>query len=176
MLKEKEAPMKAPRILPVALASVLAAAAGAAFAGTAQVRFIDPDRMSDLAANKWQERENIEALTRHIQHLAARLPADQVLQVDVLDVDLAGSPVFSSRKGEYLRIMNNRADAPKIHLRWTLQAAGQTSTGEDRLTDLDYVHHELPTRRSSTPLFYEKRLLDQWFSQHFVPEKQADAR
>jgi hypothetical protein len=171
-----EAPMKALRFLVVALASMLAVAAGAAFAGTAEVRFVDPDRMSDLAANKWQQDENIQALTRYIQQLAARLPADQVLHVDVLDVDLAGSPVFSSRRGENLRIMNNRADAPKLHLRWTLQAAGQTSNGEDRLTDLDYVHHQLASRRSSTPLYYEKRLLDEWFSQHFVPEKQADAR
>jgi hypothetical protein len=168
--------MKAPRILSIALASTLAMAGGAALAGTAEVRFVDPDRMSDLASNKWQERESIEALTNHIQHLAARLPADQVLKVDVLDVDLAGSPVFSSRKGENLRIMNNRADAPKIHLRWTLQAAGQTTTGEERLTELDYVHHDLASRRSSTPLYYEKRLLDQWFGQHFVPERQADAR
>ena len=168
--------MKSPRIVPALLASMLALATGAAFAGTAEVRFIDPDRMSDLAATKWQERETIEALTRHIQHLAARLPADQVLKVDVLDVDLAGSPVFSSRKGENLRIMNNRADAPKLHLRWALQSPGRASNGEDRLTDLDYVHHELASRRSSTPLYYEKRLLDQWFSQHFVPEKQADAR
>lgn len=164
--------MKAPRML----FSALALAACAAFAGTAEVRFIDPDRMSDLAANKWQEKDNIEALTRHIQHLAARLPADQVLQVDVLDVDLAGSPVFSSRKGEYLRIMNNRADAPKIHLRWTLQAAGRSTSGEERLTDLDYVNHHLASRQSSTPHYYDKRLLDQWFSQQFAPERQADAR
>jgi hypothetical protein len=176
MLRKKESPMKAPHLLAVLLASMLAMAGGAAFAGTAEVRFIDPDRMSDLAANKWQEKENIDALTRHVQHLAARLPADQVLRVDVLDVDLAGSPVFSSRKGENLRIMNNRADAPKLHLRWTLQGAGQTTNGEDRLTQLDYVHHDLASRRSSTPLYYEKRLLDQWFSQHFVPERQADAR
>jgi len=168
--------MNASRIFSIALASTLAMASGAAVAGTAEVRFVDPDRMSDLAANKWQERDNIEALTNHIKHLAARLPANQVLQVDVLDVDLAGSPVFSSRKGENLRIMNNGADAPKIHLRWTLQAAGQTSTGEERLTELDYVHHELASRRSSTPLYYEKRLLDQWFSQHFAPQRQADAR
>lgn len=164
--------MKAPRMFVVALAL----GACGAFAGTAEVRFIDPDRMSDLAANKWQEKETIEALTHHIQHLAARLPADQALHVDVLDVDLAGSPVFSSSRGENLRIMNNRADAPKFHLRWTLQAAGRTASGEDRLTDLDYVNHHLANRQSSTPLYYEKRLLDQWFSQHFGPEKQADAR
>jgi hypothetical protein len=164
--------MKASRTLIAALAL----AGSAAFAGTAEVRFVDPDGFTDLATNKWEQQDNIQALTRHIEHLAQRLPADQVLRVDVLDVDLAGSPVFSSRKGQHLRVMNNRADAPKFHLRWTLQAAGQVRNGEDRLTDLDYVNHYLPTRRSSTPLYYEKRLLDEWFSRNFVPERQAYAR
>lgn len=164
--------MKASRIL----AAALALAGGAAIAGTAEVRFVDPDRMSDLAANKWEEQDNIQALTRHIQHLAQRLPADQVLQVDVLDVDLAGSPVFSARRGQHLRVMTNRADAPELHLRWTLRSPGQVRNGEDRLTDLDYANHYLASRRSSTPLYYEKRLLDEWFSRNFVPQKQAYAR
>lgn len=158
------------------LAAALALAGSAAFAGTVQVRFVDPDRMSDLSANKWEEQEHIQALTRHFEQLGARLPADQVLHVDVLDVDLAGSPVFSARRGQQLRIMNNRADAPKFHLRWTLQAKGQVQSGEDRITDLDYVNHELASRRSSTPLYYEKRLIDRWFDGHFAAGRQADAR
>ena len=165
--------MKASRILLAALAL----AGSSAFAGTAEVRYIDPDRFSDLAANKWEEQDNLQALTRHLQHLAQRLPADQVLRVDVLDVDLAGTPVFSSRKGQNLRIMRNAADSPKIHLRWTLETRGQVvRTGEARLTDLDYASHYLPTRRSSTPLYYEKRLLDEWFGREFMPQQQAYAR
>lgn len=164
--------MKASRIL----LSALALAAGTAYAGTAEVRFVDPADMTDLATNKGDERETIQALTRHVERLAQALPSDQLLRVDVLDVDLAGRSIPSARRGDRIRIVRNGADSPSIHLRWTLQARGQVlRTGEDRLTQLDYLHHGLASDRTSTPLYDEKKLLDEWFSREFA-QKQADAR
>src|SRR3569832_2616149 len=142
--------MKPSRILPV----VLALAAAGAFAGTAQVRFIDPDNFTDLAANKGDEAQTIRALTAHMQRLAERLPADQVLNVDVLDVHLAGRSVPSARRGDRIRIVKNGADVPFINLRWSLQSRGQVlRSGEERLTALDYMHNDLPSRRASEPLY-----------------------
>jgi hypothetical protein len=161
--------MSLPRIF--AVAALLASSA--AFAGTADVKFIDPDNFSDLATNKWEEPDTMKAIANHIQHLAQQLPSDQVLHVDVLDVDLAGSWRQTSRGR--IRTVTNRADPPKFHLRYTLESRGQVlRTGDERLTDIDYTHHVF-LNRTSTPLYYEKRLLDQWFARDFGTQLQASA-
>lgn len=155
---------------PASLRILLAAAAlssASAFAGTADVKFTDPDRMSDLATNRSEQSDTMNALSRHIQLLAARLPAGQVLHVEFLDVDLAGS-WHETPRGR-VRTMKNRADPPRFHLRYTLEANGQVlRSGEERLTDLDYTNHVFP-QRTSTPLYYEKRVLDEWFAREFGP-------
>lgn len=154
--------MNRSRILCVAAAALSCAAA---FAGTADVKFVDPDGMSDLATNRSEQPDTIKALTRHVELLAARLPADQVLHVEFLDVDLAGS-WHETPRGR-VRTMRNRADPPKFHLRYTLESNGQVlRSGEERLTDLDYTNHLFP-QRTSTPLYYEKRVLDDWFAREF---------
>jgi hypothetical protein len=154
--------------------AALALACGSAFAGTVEVRYIDPDNFSDLATNRWQERDTMEALTRYLQQLGQQLPADQVLRVDVLDVDLAGT--WRETPRGRIRVERNRADPPKIHVRWALESGGQVlRSGEDRLTDLDYTHH-LATYRSSTPYYYEKLVLHDWFRRNFAPELQAYVR
>jgi hypothetical protein len=104
---------------------LLAAAAlvsSTAFAGTADVKFIDTDNMTDLATNRFEEADTMRVVTNHIQRLAQQLPADQVLHVDVLDVDLAGT-WKETRRGR-IRTVTNRADPPKFHLRYTLESHG----------------------------------------------------
>jgi hypothetical protein len=150
---------------------VLAAAAllsTAAFAGTADVKFIDPDRMSDLATNQWEEADTMKAIANHFQQLAARLPADQVLHVEVLDVDLAGNWRQTSRGR--IRTVTDRADPPKFHLRYTLESQGQVlRRGDDRVTELAYTSG-VYAGRTSTPLYYEKRVMDEWFARTFAPQ------
>jgi hypothetical protein len=156
------------------LLAALALACGSAFAGTVEVRYIDPDHFSDLANDRSQERDTMEALTRYMQQLGRQLPADQVLRVDVLDVALAGA--WRETPRGRIRVARGRADPPKIHVRWTLESGGRVlRSGEDHLTDLDYTHH-LTTYRSSTPFYYEKRVLNDWFRRNFAPEMQAYVR
>lgn len=153
------------------LFAALAISSGAAFGGTADVRFIDPDRFSDLATTSGGEREAMSTLASQFQQLAARLPADQVLRVEVLDVDLAGD-VRPTHRGN-VRVNNGRADAPMIRLRYTLEAGGQVlKRGDERLTDLGY-QRMTDSWRSTSHLHYEKRLLSQWFTRNFTPEAQA---
>ena len=149
----------------------LAFACGAACAGTAEVRFIAPERFADLATNTFQESDTLDALARHVQRLAAQLPADQVLRVDVLDVDLAGR-AQPTRRGN-VRVANGLADAPMIHLRYTLESRGQpVRNGEERLVDLGYTDQR-PTWRATGPYYYEKKLLSDWFARSFLPQTQA---
>lgn len=154
------------------LSRILFAAAAlvssAAFAGSVDVKFIDPDNMTDLATNKYEEADTMKALTNYLQHLAARLPADQVLHVDFLDVDLAGT-WRETRRGR-IRTVANRADPPKFHVRYTLESQGKVlGSGDEHITDLDFTNHVF-LNRTSTPLYYEKRLLDDWFARNFAPQ------
>lgn len=161
--------MKPTRILLAAVMSALASAA--AFAGTADVRYIDPDRFTDLATMRSQEHANMTAFESHIRELAAGLPAGQVLRVDVLDVDLAGT-VRHNRAGDR-RVASGLADSPHFYLRYALESNGQVvKSGQDRVSDLDY-NHGFAAVRSNSPLYYEKRLLTRWFTGNFMPEAQA---
>jgi hypothetical protein len=156
------------------LFAAVALASSAAFAGTVDVKFIDPDHFSDLATNSADEPEVMGMLTRHLQNLGAQLPANEVLHVDVMDVDLAGEWRVTSRGR--VRTVGNRHDPPKFLLRYTLEQQGQVlRSGEDRVTDLDYANR-FTTRASNEPLYYEKRLLSEWFARGFGAQAQALAR
>lgn len=140
-------------------------ACSTAFAGTAEVKFVDPARFTDLATSRAQEAETMNALASHLQRLAAGLPADQVLRVDVLDVDLAGY-AHPTRRGN-VRVNNGLSDAPMVYLRYTLEANGQPiKTGEERVTDLGYQDAS-GSWRSHGQFYYEKRLLTDWFGRTF---------
>jgi hypothetical protein len=163
--------MKRTRHLLAAAAMLASLAASQAFAGEVVVRFIDPDRFTDLGTQRSDEAANMRALGAHLQQLGARLPAGQVLRVDVLDVDLAGY-VRHGRVGDR-RVASGRADAPHFQLRYSLESGGKVvKTGTEQLTDLDYIHG-LAGGPAHGPLHYEKRLLTTWFNASFVPESQA---
>jgi len=164
--------MNRSRIL-FAIAAAAAVVSSAAFAGTADVKFIDPDNMTDLATNKFEEADTMRTLTNYVQHLAERLPADQVLHVEFLDVDLAGT--WRETKRGRVRTVKNRADPPKFHVRYSLESQGKVvRSGDERLTDLDYTNHVF-LGSTSTPLYFEKRVLDKWFTRSFTPQV-ADSR
>jgi hypothetical protein len=162
--------MKASRI---ALAA-LALCSGAAFAGTAEVRFVNPEKFADIGTFKSDEQPNMDTLSHYIGQLARQLPADQTLRVDVIDVDLAGD-VRQTRNGP-LRVARE-SGFPVIELRWSLESGGHVlRSGEARLTDLNYRHHLKRAGYSTTSLYYEKYMLEEWFRREFAPGVQAYAR
>lgn len=149
--------------------SSLAAAAFAATAGTVNVSFVNPSSYWDAGTSTWDEEANLKTLATHLQRLGQRsLPADQVLQVEVLQVDLAGTVRPFHRDASSVRVITGGADWPKINLRYSLQAGGKTiASGTDWVSDTDYTHG-LAARGDNEPLFYEKRMLNTWFRMRFV--------
>jgi hypothetical protein len=92
----------------------------------------------------------------------------------VLDVDLAGE-VRLTRNGA-IRVARDVA-FPAMHVKWSLESGGRVlRSGDQRLTDLNYRHHIRDARYSTTSLYYEKRMLDDWFRNEFAPQTQAYAR
>jgi hypothetical protein len=156
-----------------ALSAVAAPAALAA--GAVEVSFIEPARYSDAGKDLTEARRNEETLDHFLHNLGERyLGASQMLKIDVLDLDLAGTVRPSPRSGTELRIVRGAADVPRIRLRYSLSEGGTVvKTAEETVTDLNYARH--PTDYSqSDPLRYEKRMLADWFKARFVNHK-ADA-
>lgn len=147
---------------------LLACVAAAASAGTVDVQLNNPANFSDAGTAAWEEQDNAEALARHLQALGQKwLPAGHQLQVELLDIDLAGTVRYGGR--EPVRVVRGGADFPRLHLRYTLQAPGQPAVrGEEHLADLDYTRRIGQHRAAREDLFYEKRMLGDWFRQRFA--------
>ena len=107
---------------------------------------------------------------RHLQHLGELYLAPGLrLQIEVLEVDLAGRLEMVGRSLRLVRVLRARFDAPRLVLRYTLRAGEQVlQRGEDSLTDPMYLDHA-HGRINEEPLFYEKQLLDDWFKARFGP-------
>lgn len=147
------------------LLTVAALAAGslAQAAGTVQVSFDKPDEFVDIGHNRWDQDRTLDQLREVFKGWAAKLPDGQTLKVEVLDVDLAGR--LQPRRGDEIRVLNGRADWPRIKLRWTLSAGDRTlKSGEDDLADMAYLQTFGGLDRSLS-LPYEGRMLERWFAE-----------
>lgn len=153
-------------LIRAAVSLVLAGLATAAAAGQVEVVFVEPARFSDAGFGEAETGRTVDALTRHLQGFASRLPEGQALRVEVLDVDRAGWIVPGSRRD--VRVLRGSADAPSIHLRYALTSEGRTLlAGEERLTDLDYLSSSA-LKQVSGDYGHELRLLDEWFTERLA--------
>jgi hypothetical protein len=153
--------------------SSLVAAACAAAAGTVDVSFVNAGNYWDSGTSIWDQSDNLKMLATHLQKLGQHwLPPGQVLKVEVLQVDLAGT-VRPLRGRNAVRVITGNADSPKMQVRYVLQAGGITlASGEEWVTDLDYTHGMVNPYHSES-LYYEKRMLDKWFKKRFVDSQAA---
>lgn len=152
--------------LATGVALLLAPAAQAA--GRVEVSFKDPLNFTDIGRGPIDTERHVKLLTEHLQALGRRLPDDQVLKVEVLDVDLAGTvePMFRHR--EDVRVLKGSTDWPVITLRYTLTAGGRTlGSGEETLKDMAYLFG-LRGLRADEPLAYDRRLLTRWFEERIL--------
>ena len=157
--------MKLP-IRQAAMAGLLALTAGAAFAG-ATVTYVQPERFSDIPFSHADRERVLADMTSHFNKLATKLPAGQELTVEVLDIDLAGD-TWPTHMAHDLRILNGRADWPRMQLRYTITAGGQVvRSGEEHLSDMSYLHQANRIDRQDS-LRYEKKMLDDWFKERFA--------
>ena len=151
------------KFLQLAAITAIALATAANASAAATVTFANTEKMSDVPRDK-SEREAMESeLTDHFKRLAAKLPAGQELKVDVLDIDLAGD-VFPRISIRDIRVFRDRADWPRMHLRFSIEQDGKVlKSGERSLGDVAYM---MGGSRYGNELYrYEKKMLDTWFRQ-----------
>jgi hypothetical protein len=149
--------MNASRTIAAATLALAASLSPAHAAGTLELHWVQPDRYSDAGLGGPERDRTLAALGAHLRKLVTRLPDGQTLQLEVLDLHLAGEREPALRQD--VRVLRGRADWPRITLRYALLTQGRTlKSGEAQLADMDYLTHPRPGE-----LVYEKQLLDRWF-------------
>jgi hypothetical protein len=160
------------RVIGYIAAMALVVATGPAAAATAEVNFVDPDGYADPGGKGGLRdvptRETVfREIRAHLSDLAQRnLPADQLLKIDVVEIDIAGRREILRTGGEDVRIYDD-ISPPKIVLRFTLSAGGRVvDSGEERLSNPTYLN-TLGRASSGDPIRYERPMLTKWFMARF---------
>ena len=157
----------------IRLVSGLAAFCWCAAAGAAvTVTFSDPAQFHDASLRDGPrattEEPALREIGRHLRELGERyLDPASALQVEVLDVDLAGrfEPWRPGFRG--VRFMDGLT-WPSIRLRYTLLREGRVQDSrEERIVDPMYLARQR-TWFASERLGYEKQMLGDWFRDRFA--------
>ena len=147
----------------LALAGLILLSAGSASAGVS-VTFVHPETYIDMPFATQDREQVLKDLTEYFEKLSASLPAGQDLKIEVLDLDLAGRLIPNFRGTQDIRVMRGGADWPHMHLRYTLSTGGQVlRSGDEQLSDMNYLERLTSARYSGDPLRYEKQMIDDWF-------------
>lgn len=154
---------KATKTLVAALALV---ASSGAWAGV-QVHFEKPDQYSDVPFSTRDREQVLAGLADHFLWLGKSLRPGQELKIEITDVDLAGEEDPSRRGAFDVRVMNGRADWPRMRLRYTLEQNGKViASGNASLSDMSYLQR-INRYSKSDSLRYEKKMIDDWFKNTF---------
>jgi len=140
---------------------------------TVTVTFIDPCNYRDAAFQRdghQAEDAVLNGIESHLQHLGKRyLTADQKLNVEILDIDLAGRIAPWRPQLNGVRLMDD-VTWPRIKLRYTLESNGVVTSAEESVADMSYLAH-VHAYFSGHRLVYEKQMLDDWFRARFVEHR-----
>ncbi|MEY4561010.1 MAG: hypothetical protein RLZZ618_287 [Pseudomonadota bacterium] len=156
------------------LGLALAAAAVCVAAGepSVSIRFPNHGKYANAGEGQRDVRQTETALSAHLEQLALKaLAADTQVNIEVLDIDLAGR-ISMRQLPVGVRVLDGRTDWPRIELRYTLTAGdGTVSRGQESFIEPTYLQRQLSA--SSDPLRHEKRLLRDWFRQRFPAQATA---
>lgn len=148
-----------------AAAAVLIAAAGPARAEETQVsvRFVEPGGYTDADSRSGPGLRGTLAATRAVLvALGARtLRPGERLDIDVLDIDLAGYDRPGRSGANDVRVID-ASTPPRFRLRYALSAGGRrVLAAEETVTDIDLLSQPQPP--SSDGFRYERAVLAAWF-------------
>ncbi|BBN82951.1 hypothetical protein PA25_29360 [Pseudoalteromonas sp. A25] len=138
------------------------------WAGEGQVHFKDFNDYRDVYPSNEVKgafhKRLAKQFEKHIVKLAEELPAGYKLDVTFNDIDLAGEARFNM---DNVRVVKD-IYFPRLEISYSLvddkglQVLGAT----EELKDMSFLDRIKSGRQGA--LYYEKRLLDQWFASHIV--------
>ncbi len=143
-------------------------ASASAQAGTVNVVFVHPETYTDAGDWAQDTSANLQTLAQYLQSLGQKyLPPEQTLQIEVLNVDLAGKLRTSARWG-MVRVIGKPLDWPRMSLRYRLESGGKVlASAEESVADMAYAMH-LGGYSGWESLSYEKHMLKDWFRNRFA--------
>jgi DUF3016 family protein len=130
------------------------------------VHFVAPEHYTD-AGNYGRDTER--TLERHFTNLGGRCLAEgEKLELQVLDVDLAGRREWRRGPGYDLRVMRE-ITWPRLDLAyvWRDKAGEVLGQGKARVADQSYLWRSAYVRGDPDELPYEKAMLRDWFEGNF---------
>jgi Protein of unknown function (DUF3016) len=154
---------------------LLAALVCAAFAApvlaapSVEVSFVDPDSYTDIGprASKAERATTLTELQKMFKAVGtSHLKDNDRLAIEVLDVDLAGTPQLSRSRGREIRVSQD-VDAPRIRLRYTLLKDGVWSRGEERITDLGHLWG-IDRCKAGNGLCRERKMIEEWLERRIA--------
>jgi hypothetical protein len=150
----------------VLVSSMLLAAAAASANAAVMVRYQNPEQFADIGPQHDRD-DALREIERHFGKMAKHLQPGQDLNVEVLDIDLAGRLEPFRYATPDLRVLRGTADWPTMQVRYTLTEQGRVlRSGEARLANQAYLHR-IETYANGDPLRYEKQMIDDWFRHEF---------
>lgn len=152
----------------VALLAALAAPlpALAQVQGNVNVRFVAPERYTDAenrSGSGLSLRVTLAEMRRLFESLGNRVLAPgQSLDIDVLDIDLAGFDQPGANAPFGLRVVND-VTPPRFRLRYVLREGRRTVlSAEEAVSDLNFLTRYARSSSGQT-FYYERELLRDWF-------------
>jgi hypothetical protein len=140
-----------------------------AFAATSEVTWTDYKSYRDIDEGndgRKQFRERIfKDFEEHFAKLAATLPAEQTLKIDVTDVDLAGD---THHAGVNRTRIVKEIYSPRMNFSYqVLDADGKVIKSDEVVVkDMSFMSGSNLKYRNKS-LGYEKKMLDDWFKETF---------
>lgn len=141
-----------------------------AYAATVEVKWVKPDSYRDIHHGEDFKESYREWLfytfDKHFTKLAKELPENQHLEIEVLNVDLAGDVHYGGI--DLIRIIVDRYH-PRMELRYVLLDENKEKIQSEHafLKDTGFMHG-VSLRYKKSSLGYEKQMLDTWFKKTFL--------
>jgi hypothetical protein len=139
-------------------------------AATVEMNWVEPGTYDDMRSGDQNRKafrdRTFKVLEKHFIKLAANLPKNQILKVDILNIDLAGEIDFSGER--QIRILREPY-FPRINLAYQLMGDDNAivMSGSDKLKSMNFLQSSNLRYRNES-LGHEKKMLDVWFNGTFV--------
>ncbi|CAN5187047.1 hypothetical protein BH10PSE17_BH10PSE17_28030 [soil metagenome] len=153
-----------------AVATAAAMIATSASAADVTVTFIHPETFRDASYSQpfYESGALTPEVGRDVEKFLVelgrkRLPANESLKIEVLDLDMAGRirPI-GALSGDEIRVVRD-ADWPRMKVRYSLTRGELVlASGEETMTDMDFMSRGL-NYASSDRLRFEKAMMERWF-------------
>lgn len=143
-------------------------------AGEARLSWVSPEKFTDIRSGDESPAEALSTVTTEFKQIFGRLskhlPQGYVMEVSVLDLDLAGEVRYNLPQSvKNYRIVKD-IDWPKIKFSYSIKDEQQreVASGKEELRDLDFASK---INTSNSQFKFEEQMLKDWFKREHLAQK-----